>query len=184
MRSKRWVFLGTVAAFAVVAIVWYSSLNANGPAAQNITVGSYAPDFGFRLGNGTPTDLSAFRGNTVLLWLVATWCSSCAQGNIAINQNYQFFKQKGVNVIEVELYKDLGYNGPSITNFVDEYAPSAYSNGTILPGVSGYNMTAAYDPNGYLDIYYLISGSGKVLYISGSPASTLGQLMQMINRSA
>ncbi|EQD77957.1 alkyl hydroperoxide reductase/ Thiol specific antioxidant/ Mal allergen [mine drainage metagenome] len=82
------------------------------------------------------------------------------------------------------MYRDLGYSGPPITSFVNTYAPSAYSNGTVVPALSGYNMTAAYDPHGYLDIYYLISGEGNVLYISGSPASTLGQLAQAINESA
>jgi hypothetical protein len=53
----------------------------------------------------------------------------------------------------------------------------------VIPAISGYNMTAAYDPKGYLDIYYVISSNGRVLY-SGSPlASTLGQLENAINVS-
>ncbi len=66
---------------------------------------------------------------------------------------------------------------------VNSYAPDAFSNGTIIPALAGYNITAAYDPKGYLDIYYLLSSDGKVLYINGSLAFTLGQLEQAINAS-
>lgn len=175
--------IGAALAAIIIIAALSSNFGHNGSAVLNITVGSYAPDYGFYLANLTPTNLSSFKGHTTLVWFVATWCSSCAQGNVAINQNYQFFKQHGVTIVELELYKDLGYNGPPIAGFVNTYAPSAYSNGIIVPALAGYNMTAAYDPHGYLDIYYLISGEGKVLYISGSPASTLGQLAQAINES-
>ncbi len=183
---KKNVLIGVVALVIVVMAVLLflrSNLNGRNAVSQNITVGATAPDYGFFLGNGSYTNLSSYKGHAVVLWFVATWCPSCAQGNGAINQNYQFFEQRGVKVIELELYNDLGYSGPPIASFVNSYAPSAYSNHTIIPALAGYNMTAAYDPKGYLDIYYLIAANGTVLYINGSPASTLGQLEGAINSS-
>ena len=185
-EMKRYVLIGiaTIAVLVMMALLFMRS-NSNGEntVLQNITVGSRAPEYGFLLGNSSHTYLSLYKGHAVVLWFVATWCPSCAQGNEAINQNYQFLEQRGVKVIELELYNDLGYRGPPITSFVNSYAPSAYSNGTIIPAFAGYNMTAAYDPKGYLDIYYLISANGTVSYINGSPASTLGQLEEAINSS-
>lgn len=183
---KKNIVVGIVALAVVVTIaLLFLKFNSNVGNAepQNITTGSIAPDYGFLLSNGSYTNLSAYKGNVVVLWFVATWCPSCAQGNEAINQNYQFFERRGIKVIELELYKDLGYSGPPIAGFVNSYASSAYSNDTIIPALAGYNMTAAYDPKGYLDIYYLISRNGTVLYINGSPASTLGQLEEAINSS-
>ena len=185
-EMKKNVVVGIVALAAVVTIaLLLLKFNSNGGNAgpQNITVGSITPDYGFRLANGSYTNLSAYKGHVVVLWFVATWCPSCAQGNEEINQNYQFFERRGIKIIELELYNDLGYSGPPISSFVSSYAPSAYSNDTIIPALAGYNMTSVYDPKGYLDIYYLISENGTVLYINGSPSSTLGQLEEAINSS-
>lgn len=186
MKRNRIVVVGIGALIAVLAIaLLFMKYDSNGGnvVSQNITAGSIAPDYGVFLANGSYTNLSAYKGHVVVLWFVATWCPSCAQGNEAINQNYQFFERRGIKVIELELYNDLGYSGPPVASFVNSYAPIAYSNGTIIPALAGYNMTAVYDPKGYLDIYYLISGNGTVLYINSSPASTLGQLEETINSS-
>ena len=183
---KKSLIIGGVVGFVVIAAVLLfmpSNQNIGSTKAENITIGSQAPNYNFLLDNGSYANLSRYKGHTTLLWFVATWCSTCAQGNQAVNQNYQFFKSHGIKIVELEMYNDLGYPGPAITNFVSSYAPNAYSNNTLIPALSGYNMTARYDPNGYLDIYYLISSNGTVLYINGSPASTLGQLEGAINSS-
>ncbi|MEM3215818.1 MAG: thioredoxin family protein [Candidatus Micrarchaeaceae archaeon] len=182
-NAKVLVAIVALAAIAGTVLILHISANDNGNQLQNVTVGSVAPNYRFFLANGSPASLSTYKGNITLLWFVATWCPSCAQGNEAINQNYQFFKQHRIKVVELELYKDLGYSGPSIAAFVDSYAAAAYSNGTIVPALASYNMTIAYDPHGYLDIYYLISGNGTVLYINGSPSATMSQLKQAINSS-
>ena len=189
MRNNKKLLIVLVFAIVGIAVALsYGNLsngaNSSNAKLGNVTVGSLAPNYGFLSENGSEVHISAYRGHPVVLWFVATWCSSCAQGNQAINSSYQFFKQRGVKIVELELYRDLGYSGPPITNFVSSYAPSAYSNGMVIPAYAGYNMTAEYDPQGYLDIYYLISGNGTVSYINGSPESTLGQLEQAINVSA
>jgi thiol-disulfide isomerase/thioredoxin len=183
---KKSLIIGVAVGIVVIAAVllfMQSNQNIGSKNTKNITVGSKAPDYNFLLDNGSYANLSRYKGHTTLLWFVATWCSTCAQGNQAVNQNYQFFKSHGIKIVELEMYNDLGYPGPAITNFVSSYAPNAYSNNTLIPALSGYNMTARYDPNGYLDIYYLISSNGTVLYINGSPASTMGQLKGAINSS-
>ncbi len=184
--KKTMILVAAIVAVAAIAIILFiaSGQSRADTGVQNVTVGSIAPDYLFTAANGSIVNLSAYRGHLTVLWFVATWCPTCIQGNEVLNQNYQFFKQRGIKVIEVELYRDLGYNGPPISDFVISYAPAAYYNGTIVPAISGYNMTAAYDPKGYLDIYYVISSKGIVLYSNGEPSSTLGQLEHAINVSA
>jgi thiol-disulfide isomerase/thioredoxin len=150
----------------------------------NITIGSYAPSDAFFLANGTKVDLSNYKGHEVVLWFVATWCSGCAQGDEVLNSSYTALNKKGVKVIELELYKDLGYNGENITYFVKSFAPQAYINNVVIPAYASYNMTIAYDHQGYLDIYYLISPSGKILYENSTLATTLPQLLSMINKTS
>ncbi len=183
--KKNIKIIGIVVALVIVASVYFLWPRSTGEssAIQNITIGSKAPENNFLLDNGTYVNISKYRGHPVVLWFVATWCSTCAQGNQVLNGNYQFFKKHGIDIVELELYKDLGYQGPTITNFISSYAPEAYANGTIIPALSGNNMTLKYDPKGYLDIYYLVSGNGTVEYISGEPALTLGQLKNAINNS-
>ena len=183
MKKITLVATAMIVVIAVAILLVARGSSGTNSNVQNITTGMLAPNYGFFTADGHAANLSSYRGHTVVLWFVATWCPSCAQGNEAINQNYLFFKQHGIKIVELELYRDLGYSGPPIANFVDSYAMAAYSNGTITPALAGYNMTEAYDPKGYLDIYYLISGDGKVMYINGSPASTLGQLEHTINVS-
>ena len=44
-------------------------------------------------------------------------------------------------------------------------------------------FTLAYDSQGYLDIYYLISPNGKILYENGPLEATLPELLSEINRT-
>ncbi len=183
---RKIILMAAVIAVVVVAVaivLFVHDSKGTGVKLQNVTSGELAPNYEFLIANGSVANLTSYRGHVTLLWFVATWCSSCAQGNEELNQNYQFFRQHGIKVVELELYKDLGYGGPDIASFVYSYAPTAYANNTIIPALAGYNMTESYDPKGYLDIYYLVSSNGKVLYVNSSLASTLGQLEHAINVS-
>jgi hypothetical protein len=44
-------------------------------------------------------------------------------------------------------------------------------------GTASRALTGAYNPHGYLDVYFLLGSSGKVAYINAAPASTMSQLL-------
>ena len=44
-------------------------------------------------------------------------------------------------------------------------------------GTASQALTRAYNPQGYLDVYFLLGSSGKVAYINSAPASTMSQLL-------
>ena len=185
--SKGKILVAIFAIVVAVVIVLYASQKvylAKGELNKNLTVGDYAPDSTFFFANGTEANLSSYKGHEVLLWFVATWCSGCAQGNELLNSSYKEFSEHGVKIVELELYRDLGYSGENIENFVQDFAPEAYQKNVVIPAYASYNMTLAYDSQGYLDIYYLISPNGKILYENGPLEATLPELLSEINRTA
>lgn len=82
-----------------------------------------------------------------------------------------------VKVVEVENAGDLGQQGPSITSFASKLAGHAAHNHDWIFGVASPSLTSAYNPSGYLDIYYLLDASGHIAYINSSPASTMEALL-------
>lgn len=185
-RSVGVLLIGLI--IAVLIAVFLLGGQGNGAAKNTVnstglkaSLGNVAPDTTFALPNASAVNLSQYRGKTVLLWFVSTWCSPCAQGNAALDQNMNFFKSRNVTVIEVETYRNLGYSGPSISGFLSTYAPGAYANKSITIGTSSYGMMATYDSEGYPDIYYLIAKNGTVVYINGSPGATMDNLKAAID---
>jgi len=184
--SKGKILVAIFAIVVAVVIVLYASQKvylAKGELNKNLTVGDYAPDSTFFFANGTEANLSSYKGHEVLLWFVATWCSGCAQGNELLNSSYKEFSEHGVKVLELELYNDLGYSGENIVNFVQNFAPEAYQKRVVIPAYASYNMTLIYDRQGYLDIHYLISPDGKILYENASLGATLPELLSEINKT-
>ena len=184
MQKRKMTYV-VVGILVVIALVYFFGIDNSSGASQSFMppVGAKAPNYSFiYASNGTVANVSSLGGKPVLLWFVATWCSGCAVGNEMLNDNISYFKNKGVDVIEVELYRDLGYSGAPISSFVKEYAPNVTSYSNFRSAISGYNLSLAYDKDGYLDIYYLIGPNGKILYENdGSLAATLKELKSKVN---
>lgn len=124
------------------------------------------------------------KGHPALVWFVSTWCSSCQAGTQAMAQNVARLQADGVRVDEVELYQDLGQPGPSITAFARNFAGAESANPDWIFGTSSASLTRTYDPQSYLDIYYLLDAQGQIVYVNGSPGSTMPQLLAAVGRLA
>ena len=83
----------------------------------------------------------------------------------------------GVQVAEVEDYADLGQPGPGIAAFARQFAGAAYHDRGWTFGTASRALTRGYNPQGYLDVYFLLGSSGRVAYVNSAPASTMGQLL-------
>jgi len=140
-------------------------------------VGSAAPDGRFTTVSGRTETIASLKGHKSLLWFVATWCPSCQAGTQAMAGQVARLRAEGVRVVEVEDYADLGQPGPAMAAFGRQFAGAAYHDRGWTFGTASQALTRAYNPQGYLDIYYLLDSSGRVDYINSAPASTMSQLL-------
>lgn len=172
-RGKTYVILAVllVAAF-VIYLASQSSNNTNTITntggtttvlATGTDVGDAATDFSVTLLDGSQTMLSNYRGHTVLLWFVTTWCSSCQEGaQLLSSQYYSELRSKGVTIIVVMLYENLGQPGPSLAQFANTYGGGSTKPGWLY-GTAPAWVTSTYDPASYLDLYYLINSQGVIM---------------------
>ncbi len=147
-------------------------------------VGRLAPDGTFTTTSGQHGSIAALRGQPTLVWFVATWCSSCQAGTQAVAQNLARLRAEHVHVVEVELYKDLGQPGASIAEFARANAGAAANSPDWTFATSSAALSYTYDPQGYLDIYYLLDSAGRIVYINGSPSATLPAVLARAARLA
>lgn len=168
---KRIPLLGVVAALA--SMFFAAPLNAAAP--EPIAVGQTAPAFTYRLLNGRQLTPKELHGHPYVLWMVASWCSSCEAGSGVVGDHIQFLRDRGVDVVEMRLAKDLGSPGPGLQTFQKSVGMKAASPNWYWGELTD-KQTLALDPKGYPDIYYLVDSSGKVIAVNGNPAVTWDQI--------
>ena len=190
---RRWALPGAAGAaiVAIIAAIAIGNSNANhsshrsGQGSQSTNseaiasahVGSSAPAGTFTTTTGVTEPVSSLRGKPALIWFVTTWCSSCAAGTQAMASNIAKLAANHVRVVEVENAKDLGQEGMSMTSFASRLAGRQVHNPDWTFGLASSALTRTYNPSGYLDIYYLLTPSGRIAFVNSSPAATMGQLL-------
>ncbi len=90
---------------------------ANAQSLEPVKIGGPAPDIAFTTTDGNERRLSEFSGRPVMLWFYASWCPTCQVGTVAVAEKIDRLKQAGVQVIQLQLYDNLGYTCPSIEDF-------------------------------------------------------------------
>jgi thiol-disulfide isomerase/thioredoxin len=174
---SRWIGRGLIVAATVAVVAVVVALTAATSPKPAAVTGRSAPNASFTTLSGATEPVSALRGQPTLLWLVTTWCSSCQAGTAAMAQQIPRFASLHVRVVELEMAGDLGQPGPPITEFAQQLGGRAYHNPDWTFGTASPSLTQEYNPNGYLDIYYLFSSAGRVVYTNGSPSATMTQLL-------
>lgn len=184
----RWTIAGAAAAalaavIAVIAVVAGGRGSgttgaATGSAGAGLpAAGRLAPPGSFTTAAGATRMISSLRGHPALVWLVTTWCPGCQAGTQAMAGDLARLRARGIEVVELEDYADLGQPGPGIASFGRQFAGAAYHSPGWVFGTASQAMTQAWNPQGYLDIYYLLDASGHVVYVNSAPASTMTQLL-------
>jgi cytochrome oxidase Cu insertion factor (SCO1/SenC/PrrC family) len=183
-RGLSWV-LGGVILLVGIAVVATAASSGSGSTAPNggaaagtpASAHAIAPNGSFTTTAGATETVSSLHGRPTLLWFVTTWCSSCQAGTQAMSAQIPTLAARHVRVVELELSGDLGQPGPAITDFARQLAGSRLHDPDWIFGSASPALTQAYDPNGYLDVYYLLDAAGHVTYVNSSPAATMSRLL-------
>jgi len=136
-----------------------SNINNLSPKAE---LNKQAPDFNIYLIDGSKARLSDFFGRPILLWFVTTWCPSCQIGAKLLASYYSSLHSKGIIILTILLYNNMGIEGPSLKEFAINYA-GGFKQGWYY-GESDASTTKIYNPNNYLDIFYFINKNGIITY--------------------
>lgn len=145
--------------------------------AQGIQVGAPAPPAVFTTGDGQNRRLSEFRGRPVMLWLFATWCPSCLAGTRSVAAHFETLRADRLQIIQLELYEDLGYPGPAVAQIAKDNAGPAYPASQWLFGEASRQTSYRYDPRGVPDRYFLIDANGVVGHIGEAPSATMADIL-------
>lgn len=166
-------------AIAVLAVAGAALYRVAAPQAANaqIKVGAPAPDASFTTVDGAVHRLGQFRGRPVMLWLFATWCPTCQAGTAAVAQHIRQLEQAGLQVIQLKLYNNLGYPGPSVQDIAKTFAGAARSSPNWHWGEASQEVSYTYDPKGHPDIYFLIDKDGIIRAIDGGPSAAMDSIL-------
>ncbi len=142
-----------------------------------VEVGHPAPEFVFTTIQGAQRRLSQFRGKPVMLWLFTTWCDTCQASMDAIAGHLDQINQSGLQVISLQLYKNLGYSGPPVADFANAFARKGRSSPLWLWGEASQEGSYTYDRKGYPDVYFLVSKDGVIRAVSSAPNVTMDKIL-------
>jgi thiol-disulfide isomerase/thioredoxin len=162
-RRKRRIILSSTIAAILVAI--FLAIYLRSPFNFVTNGNTNYPRFtGFPLTliNGTTINTASLIGHPIVLWFVTTWCSSCAESQqLLAEEYYSTLHSKGIIILEVENYGDLGEAGPSLLQFAQTYG--GLNKPGWLIGTAPLWVTQKFNPKEYLDIFYLVNQNGEII---------------------
>ncbi len=117
--------------------------------------------------------LASPRGRPVLVWFVAGGIPAVASHLVA-------FTKAGTRVVVLGMYGAFGQDRTGIAalaSFGKATAGTAFASPAWTWGVASEALTAAFDPSGTQDAYFLLDAAGHVTYQNSVPVSTMGALL-------
>lgn len=115
-RKRFWFRL--ILLIGLVALTVIFIVNSLQEEKERIVAGDQAPDFILETLDGEKVQLSDFRGQGVFLNFWATYCPPCKEEMPYMDNQYKYFKDKGVIVLAV----DVGEPKVTVEEFVKQYS--------------------------------------------------------------
>jgi len=124
--------------------------------------------------------LASLRGRPVLVWFVAAGCASCGASIPAGAAHLGVVAKAGTRVVVLGMYGAFGQDRTgtaALASFGKAAAGTAFASPAWTWGVASEPLTAAFDPSGTPDAYFLLDAAGHVTYQNSVPVSTMGALL-------
>jgi peroxiredoxin len=103
MKKRRLVIRTIILLLLAAAVAYTLYANFTKDNKQKVTVNSIAPDFALVDMQGKKHRLSDYRGQGVFLNFWGTWCPPCKKEMPYINNQYNQYKDNGVQVVSVDI---------------------------------------------------------------------------------
>jgi len=117
MKKQRLVTRTVILLLLGAAVAYTLYANLTKDSLQKVEVGKQAPNFALVDLEGEKHQLSDYKGEGVLVNFWATWCKPCEAEMPFINNQYQVYKDQGVNVIAV----NIGESKIAVSEFSNRY---------------------------------------------------------------
>jgi hypothetical protein len=137
------------------------------------------PGGSFTMLDGRHATLASLRGKPVLVWLVAGGCASCAASIPVVGAHLAAFRAARTRVLVLGMYGAFGQdaNGTAqLAGFGKATAGKVFASPAWTWGLASEQLTAAFDPSGTPDAYFLLDAAGRVIYQNSVPVSTISAL--------
>ncbi|MFJ8069548.1 thiol-disulfide oxidoreductase ResA [Peribacillus sp. NPDC096447] len=152
-KKKRLIMRTFILIGLSAAVVYALYTNLNKDKMNSIELNSEAPDFILTDMEGNKHKLSEYKGQGVFLNFWGTWCKPCETEMPFMDNQYQDYKEKGVQILAV----NVGESDYAVKTFTDKYILSF----PILNDKGG-EVQSAYKVNP-LPVTFLIDKDGKVI---------------------
>lgn len=178
---------GGVAAIAGVGGVATSGLfgsSASSPSSGSggTSPGTTATRATFTTVDGTEKQLADYRGEKVMFWVFGTWCPTCKKGARELQANND--KLQDVTIIALKSHGNAGYDGPSISEFAQQYAPQLVDADNWVWGDFSKESTEVWNSQNRPDIFWLIDKKGTIKAKTAAPAATMDRIVQFAQGTA
>jgi len=180
-KAARIAAVAVVAGLGAALGVRAATGGAPAPAARSAGhLAAAAPGGTLTLLDGRRVSLASLEGRPVLVWFVAAGCSSCEASIPAVAAQLAAFTRAGMRVLVLGMFGVFG-PGPAgtaeLARFGNAAAGKAFASPAWTWGVASERLTAAFDPSGIPDTYFLLDAAGHVTYQNSVPVSTMGALL-------
>ncbi len=153
--KKRRFFIRTGILLVMLAALCYTMYNSVFAKQDRVKEGSIAPNFVLQSVDGERIELKDLKGKGVFLNFWGTWCGPCKQEFPYMANQYEVFKDRGVEIVAV----NVGESNIAVKNFMGSY-------GVNFPVAMDKDrqVTEAYDITP-LPTTFLINPEGKVIKV-------------------
>ncbi len=153
--KKRRFFIRTGILLVMLAALCYTMYNSVFAKQDRVKEGSIAPNFVLQSVDGERIELKDLKGKGVFLNFWGTWCGPCKQEFPYMANQYEVFKDRGVEIVAV----NVGESNIAVKNFMESY-------GVNFPVAMDKDrqVTEAYDITP-LPTTFLINPEGKVIKV-------------------
>ncbi|CAM5582230.1 thiol-disulfide oxidoreductase [Bacillus safensis FO-36b] [Bacillus safensis subsp. safensis] len=115
--KKRRFFIRTGILLVMLAALCYTMYNSVFAKQDRVKEGSIAPNFVLQSVDGDRIELKDLKGKGVFLNFWGTWCGPCKQEFPYMANQYEVFKDRGVEIVAV----NVAESKIAVKNFMESY---------------------------------------------------------------